>query len=53
MTIGQHDMVVVVEAPDDATYAKVMLAISSKGGVRSQTLKAFTEDEYRSICGSL
>ncbi len=53
MTIGQHDMVVVVEAPNDAVYAKVMLAIASHGGVRSQTLKAFTEAEYRSICGSL
>lgn len=52
MTLGQYDMVAVIEAPDDA-LAKVMLAIASQGGVRSQTLKAFTEDEYRSIVGAL
>ncbi len=53
MTLGQYDMVAVIEAPDDAAFAKVMLAIASHGGVRSQTLKAFTEDEYRSIVGGL
>ena len=53
MTIGRYDMVAVVEAPDDATFAKVMLAISSQGTVRSETLKAFSQDEYDSIVGSL
>jgi uncharacterized protein with GYD domain len=53
MTIGEHDMVVVVEAPSDEVYAKVMLAIASHGSVRSQTLKAFSEDEYKSIVGSI
>ena len=53
MTLGQYDMVAVIEAPDDAAFAKVMLAIATQGGVRSQTLKAFTEDEYRSIVGGL
>ncbi len=53
MTLGQYDMVAVIEAPDDATYAKVVLAIASQGGTRSQTLRAFTEDEYRGIVGSL
>ena len=53
MTLGQYDMVAVIEAPDDATYAKVVLAIASQAGTRSQTLRAFTEDEYREIVGSL
>ena len=53
MTLGQYDMVAVIEAPDDATYAKVMLSIASQGGTRSQTLRAFTEDEYREIIASL
>ena len=52
MTLGQYEVVAVIEAPDDA-LAKVMLAIASQGRVRSQTLKAFTEDEYRSIVGAL
>lgn len=53
MTMGQYDMVVVIEAPDDETYAKTVLAIASHGAVKSQTLRAFTEAEYRKIVGSL
>ncbi len=53
MTLGQYDMVAVIEAPDDAVFAKVMLAIASQGTVRSQTLRAFNEDEYRDIIGGL
>lgn len=53
MTIGQNDMVVVIEAPNDETFARVMLAIATHGKIRSRTLKAFTEEEYRSIVGSL
>ena len=53
MTIGQYDLVIVVETPDDATLAKVLLVQASKGGLRTTTLRAFTETEYRSIIGSL
>ena len=53
MTLGQYDMVCVVEAPDDAALAKVMLQLASRGGVRSQTLKAFPENEYRDIISGL
>jgi len=49
MTLGRCDMVAVVEAPDDATYAKVMLALAQKGGVRTESLTAFTEEEYSNI----
>ncbi len=53
MTLGQYDLVFVVEAPDDATLAKVLLAQASKGGLRTTTLRAFSETEYREIIGSL
>ncbi len=53
MTLGQYDLVVVVEAPDDATLAKVLLAQASKGGLRTTTLRAFPETEYRAIIRSL
>ena len=49
MTMGRYDMIAIIEAPDDAAYAKVMLTLGSKGGVRSETLRAFPEDEYRNI----
>ncbi len=49
MTIGQYDLVFVVEAPDDAALAKVLLAQASKGGLRTTMLRAFSETEYRVI----
>ncbi len=53
MTMGQYDMVAVIEAPDEATYARVMLGIAAAGGTRTQTLRAFTEEEYKAIVESL
>jgi len=53
MTVGRYDMVTVVEARDEASLAKAMLAVGSGGHVRSETLRSFTEDEYRKIIGSL
>ena len=51
--MGQYDAVIVSEAPDDETMAKINLAAGSKGAVRSETLRAFTEDEYRKIISAL
>ena len=53
LTLGRYDAVVVAEAPDDDTAAKVALALGSAGNVRTETLRAFTEDEYRKIVGAL
>jgi len=51
--MGQYDTVLTVEAPNDETIAKATLAIGSLGNVRTETLRAFTEDEYRKIVTSL
>jgi uncharacterized protein with GYD domain len=53
MTMGQYDGVTVSEAPSDEAYAKIMLAVGSGGAVQTETLRAFTEDEYRKIIGSI
>jgi uncharacterized protein with GYD domain len=53
MVTGRYDMVIISEAPDDAALAKAMLSIASRGAVQTETLRAFTEDEYRKIIGSL
>ena len=53
MTMGGYDMVVHLDAPDDATVAKYVLNLAGAGNVRTQTLKAFSEDEYRKILGAL
>ena len=53
MTMGGYDMVTHVDAPDDATMAKFVLSLASAGNIRTHTLKAFSEDEYRKILGAL
>jgi len=50
---GQYDAVVISEAPDDATAAKVSLSLATRGNVRTETLRAFTEEEFRKIVAEL
>ena len=52
-TMGQYDAVVVSEAPDDETAAKVALATSALGNVRTETLRAWAEPEYRKLIQGL
>ena len=53
LVTGRYDMVAVVEAPDEEALARLALATGSQGNVRTETLRAFTEDEYRRIIGGL
>ncbi len=53
LTMGSHDIVVVIEAPDDETVAKFVLTAGSHGNVRTTTLKAFSEDQFREIVQAL
>lgn len=50
---GRYDAVVISEAPNDETVAKLALAIGSAGNVRTETLRAYTEEEYRKIIAAL
>ena len=50
-TLGEHDLVSVLEAPDDATLAAALLQLGSQGNVRSQTMRAFSQDEMREVIG--
>ncbi len=53
LVMGRYDMVIVVEGPDDETAAKLALSIGSRGALRSETLSAFPEDQYRKIIAAL
>jgi uncharacterized protein with GYD domain len=53
MTMGQYDLVIVYEAPDDAVAARFTLMLGRLGNVRTQSLKAFSEEAYRGIITSL
>jgi uncharacterized protein with GYD domain len=53
LVTGRFDAVVVAEAPNDETIAKLALSIASLGAIRIETLSAYTEKEYRKIISTL
>ncbi len=48
-TLGQYDMVAIVEAPDEITATALGLSIGKAGNVRTQTLRAFSQAEIGPI----
>jgi uncharacterized protein with GYD domain len=53
MTMGDFDLVLIYEAPDDAVAARFTLLLGQQGAVRTRTMKAFPEAAYREIMNSL
>jgi uncharacterized protein with GYD domain len=53
LTMGKYDAVLISEFPSDEAGAHFMLSVGAQGNVTTQTLKAFTEAEYRKIIDGL
>jgi uncharacterized protein with GYD domain len=53
LVMGRYDLVVIGEVPNDETVAKLSLAIGATGNIRTETLRAFPEDEYLKIIADL
>ena len=53
MLQGSYDAVLIIEMPNDETLAKFLLKTGSLGNVRTSTMRAYTETEYRKIIGDL
>jgi len=43
----------IAEAPDDESIARACLAEASKGNVQTETLVAFSEEEFKRIVDAL
>jgi uncharacterized protein with GYD domain len=52
LTMGEYDMVMIYEAPDDAIAARFTMQVGMLGNIRTRTLKAFPEAAYREIITS-
>jgi uncharacterized protein with GYD domain len=50
-TVGEYDLVTVVEFPDDDTATATLLRVGSLGNIRSNTMRAFSADEMTAIIG--
>jgi uncharacterized protein with GYD domain len=53
LTMGQYDLVAIAEMPNDETVARMALVLGMQGNIRSETMRAFTETEFKKIAGSL
>jgi uncharacterized protein with GYD domain len=53
LVMGRYDMVAIWEVPDDQAAARLMLEAGARGSLRTETLRAYPEDEYRKILSSL
>ena len=53
MTLGEYDSLAIVEAPNDDALAEYLLWLGSQGNLRTHTVKAFTEEEYRRILSGM
>ena len=53
LAMGRYDLVLIVDAPNPETAAKVILTTTSGGAVSTETLQAFSEAEYRKIISEL
>ena len=53
MTQGAFDALLIAEAPNDEVLAKFLLKIGSAGNIRTTTVRAYPEAEYRTIMGGL
>lgn len=51
-TIGSHDGVLILEAPDDEVAASVLLALGAAGNVRTTTLRAYEWAEAQALIES-
>lgn len=52
-TLGNHDIVSIVDAPDDESLAAGLLAVAGAGNIRTTTLRAFSADEMRGVIGKV
>ncbi len=53
LTLGEFDMVAVVDAPNDQTLAARLLRTDLAGNAVSQTMRAFSEEEFAQIVSKL
>jgi uncharacterized protein with GYD domain len=52
-TLGAHDIVAIVEAPDDIAVTALALSTGALGNVHTQTLRAFSKAEMTTIVGKM
>jgi uncharacterized protein with GYD domain len=50
---SKHDAVLIADVPSDDKLARFVLKIGGLGNVRTTSVRAYAEDEYKKIIGGL
>jgi uncharacterized protein with GYD domain len=53
LTMGRYDFVLLAEGPSAAVATTLALGIGADGNVRTETMRAFTEDEFAAMIAAL
>ena len=52
-TLGQYDVVLTVDAPDDETLTRALVVLAMHGNLRTKTLRGFGEKEMEAVLSGL
>jgi uncharacterized protein with GYD domain len=53
VTMGEYDLIITYDAPDDAVAARFSIMLGRLGNIRTSSMKAFPEEAYRQIVHTL
>jgi len=53
LTMGRYDALIIYDFPNDEIAAGFFLKLGSLGNIRTETLKTYTEDQFRDIVAKL
>ncbi len=53
LTMGRYDLVVITEGQSDEVAAALVLSIAKGGNIRTETMTAYPEDQYRNIIAKI
>jgi uncharacterized protein with GYD domain len=53
LTLGQYDAVTLTEFPNDEAATTVLLTLGMQGNLSTQTMRAFTEEEFSGLLNNL
>jgi uncharacterized protein with GYD domain len=51
--LGQYDLLTIVDAPDEETATALTLTVASLGNIRTETLRAFSSEDMKSILAKM
>jgi uncharacterized protein with GYD domain len=53
LTSGEDDILIILDAPDGDSVAKLALALGSQGNVRTRTARAWPQSEFQKLISEL